>query len=321
MTERRHSSMRSLVTGGTGFIGRYLVDHLRERGDDVVVFVRRPATGAAQVVGDLTDPTLDLGAETFDVVYHVAGQAHVVPATPEEAERFYAVNARGTEHLLAALDRQDTLPEAVVLVSTVAVYGRDEGVLLDEDTPRAATDPYGDSKREAEDLVLDWGERRSVRIGIVRLPLVAGPEAPGNLGAMVRALARRRYLGIGDGTARRSMVWVEDVARILPVLAQRGGVYHLTDGTHPSFAELEAALADALGRRVPRHLPLAVARLGGRVGDVVQRVTGWRPPLTTRTVNKMTTTLTFSDTRARADLGWSPTPVLDLADRLVEPWC
>jgi nucleoside-diphosphate-sugar epimerase len=273
------------------------------------------------VVGDLTDPTLNLGKENFNIVYHVAGRAHVVPATPEQAERFYAVNARGTEHLLAALDRHNTLPEAVVLVSTVAVYGRNEGVLLTEDTPRAATDPYGNSKRKAEDLALDWGERHGVRVGIVRLPLVAGPDAPGNLGAMVRALARRRYLGIGEGAARRSMVWVEDVARILPVVAERGGIYHLTDGEHPSFDELEVALANALRRRPPLHLPQVVARLGGHMGDAVQAMTGWRPPLTSRTVNKMTTTLTFSDARARADLEWSPTPVLEVADRLVEPWC
>src|SRR5690606_7779589 len=145
---------------------------------------------------------------------------------------------RGTEHLLAALERQARLPEAFVLVSTVAVYGREAGEGLTEATPREAEDPYGLSKRQAEDAVQAWGARHGVRVGIVRLPLVAGTGAPGNLGAMVQAIRRGRYLGIGDGSARRSVVLAADVARVLPAVAERGGTYNLTDGRHPSFAEI-----------------------------------------------------------------------------------
>jgi nucleoside-diphosphate-sugar epimerase len=113
------------------------------------------------------------------------------------------------------------------------------------------------------------------------------------------------------------MVLARDVGYILPRTAQVGGVFHLTDGYHPSFAELERALAAALQREVPMRLPLGVAKLGAQVGDKVQRMTGLKMPLTIRSLMKMTSTLTFSDMRAQKELGWNPSRVLDYAAELV----
>ena len=75
-------------------------------------------------------------------------------------------------------------------------------------------------------------------------------------------------------------------------------------------------MAQALGVRAPRHLPHWAAVLGGVVGDGVLAMTGWRPPLTTRTVRKMTSTLTLSDDQARTALDWRPRPVLSA----IEDW-
>ncbi|WP_063815897.1 NAD-dependent epimerase/dehydratase family protein [Sorangium cellulosum] len=319
------STTSCLVTGGTGFVGARVVEALLRRGDRVTVLGRKPAGAAgagegaapAFVRGDLESTALDLGGEPYQVVYHVAGLAHVVPRTDADRRRFHDVNVKGTERLLEALGRDRQLPEAFVLVSTVAVYGADEGRSLDEDTPRRAADPYGVSKREAEDVVLAWGRERGVRTAIARLPLVAGGGAPGNLGAMVRALRRKRYLGVGDGAAQRSMVMARDVAEILPKMAETGGTYNLTDGHHPTFAELEAVLAGALRQPVPLRLPMWLADLGATVGDRLQQLLGRPIPLNHRTLGKMTSTLTFDDRRAREALGWRPSRVVDCAAELV----
>jgi nucleoside-diphosphate-sugar epimerase len=203
-----------------------------------------------------------------------------------------------------------------VFVSTVAVYGLECGSGLDEGTPRRATDPYGESKKTAEDLILEWGEKNGVTVGIVRLPLAAGAGAPGNLGAMVAALRNGRYLGVGGGDARRSIVLARDVARILPCVAEVGGVYHLTDGHHPSFRELEDALCEALGRPSPKRLPLPVARAAALAGDVAGGI-GLKAPFSSRAMRKMTSTLTFSDEKARTALNWQPARVVDAAAELV----
>jgi nucleoside-diphosphate-sugar epimerase len=309
-----------LVTGAGGFLGGQVLPSLAAEGT-VTVLSRKPMQGLSTITGDLTASDLSLGHKCFSAVYHLAGWAHRVPRTEGEREMFFRVNAGGTRNLLRALQQTGQLPQCFVLVSTVAVYGVEAGILLDETTAARATDAYGASKREAEEAVIDWGERHGVRVGIARLPLVAGRRAPGNLGAMVRALRRGRYLGIGSGSARRSMVWAADVGRILPRLAAGGGVFHLTDGQHPSFAELEAALAGALGCKTPWRMPMGLAKAGAWTGNMVNKVTGRNVPLNTRSLTKMTSTLTFSDERARKELGWNPSRVLDHAAELVNEAC
>jgi nucleoside-diphosphate-sugar epimerase len=273
--------------------------------------------GHPTVVADLASREIDFAEQSFREVYHLAGLAHLVPVSQSEQERFFLYNVEGTRNLLCALERARSLPQAFVLISTVAVYGREDGILVDEETPRKATDPYGASKREAEDLVVEWGGRRGVRITLLRLPLVAGARAPGNLGALVRALACGRYLGVGRGDARRSMVLASDVAQVLPRAAEVGGTFHLTDGYHPSFHELETALATALGRRHPARLPVPLAVLLAHVGDALQMSTGRKMPLSRRALTKMRSTLTFSDDRARRELGWAPSRVLEHVGDLI----
>ena len=305
-----------LVTGGSGFLGRQVLPSLVTEAT-VTVLSRRPVERFFTIATDLTAPDLDLGDKFFSTVYHLAGWAHCVPRTEAEREMFFRVNAGGTRNLLRALERTGHLPEVFVLISTVAVYGVETGTLLDESTPCRAGDAYGASKREAEEAMTEWGQRQGVRTAIVRLPLVAGPGAPGNLGAMVRGLRRGTYVGLGSGAARRSMVWAAEVGRILPKIARVGGVFHLTDGHHPSFAELEAALAKALAKKSPWRLPLGVARLGAWTGDRLNQWTRWNVPLNTRSLTKMTSTLTFSDERAAKELGWNPSRVVDHAAELV----
>jgi nucleoside-diphosphate-sugar epimerase len=300
-----------LVTGGTGFVGRHLVQNLEVRGEAVTLLCRANTNGHKAILGDLTAGNLDLSGQSFTTVYHVAGFAHVVPRTQAEREMFFHVNVEGTRNLLKHLEQGERLPESFVLVSSVSVYGREEGELLDETTARDAVDPYGVSKCQAEDTVLEWGMVHGVRIGIVRLPLVVGSGAPGNLKLMINALKGRRYCGVGSGAARRSMVLVADVSRILPAIAKLGGTFNLTDGYHPSFLELEEALCDALGRRPPFRLPLGAVKTAGRAGDALNSVLNLSLPITSAAARKMSSTLTFSDARARRTLGWRPESVLD----------
>ena len=305
----------ALVTGSQGFLGRHVTRGLEAAGWEIRSVDREPGPSVLQF--DLCQEVPRLPARTWDAVFHLAGLAHSVPRSAHESERFFQVNVGGTQNLLRALDQPGIDVGGVVLVSTVAVYGLESGELLDESTPRNAEDPYGSSKRQAEDCVTEWCEARGARCGILRLPLVAGANPPGNLGAMIRGLRRGRYLGIGDGSARRSLVLATDVAEVLPLVAEHGGVYHLTDGVHPSFRELEGALCGAMGRSRPRRIPLAIAVAGGRLGDAIGAVTGRDIPLNSRVVSKMTSTLTFSDELARRDLGWCPRPVTSAAPEIV----
>ena len=264
--------------------------------------------------GDLSAPNFDL-RNAYSHIVHAAGLAHVVPKTSGEKEQFFKINVEGTRKLLKALENK--VPQAFVFISTVAVYGVEVGSEIDETAPRLAVDAYGESKRIAEEEIAEWCSKRGVLCSTLRLPLIVGANAPGNLGAMVTAIKRGRYLRIGSGGARRSMVRAADIAEALPKIAETGGTFNLTDGQHPSFAELDEAICKALNRPSPKVLPLPLARLGGFCGDVFETVTRKRFPLNSRVVTKMTSSLTFSDSKARTAFGWNPKKVLDHPEELV----
>ncbi|RZM07357.1 MAG: SDR family oxidoreductase [Pedobacter sp.] len=160
--------MDILLTGAQGFLGSIIRAELQEH--NFASLGRSP----------LNDISLDISQEIFtlqkfDMVIHAAGKAHSVPKTPQEQQEFFDVNLKGTANLLQGLHEQP--PGSFVLISTVAVYGRDKGHMIDETHPLAAKDAYGQSKIKAEELVLAWCEEHGVTCTILRLPLIAGPNA------------------------------------------------------------------------------------------------------------------------------------------------
>jgi nucleoside-diphosphate-sugar epimerase len=310
--------LKYLVTGGTGFLGRYIVNNLQRTGNEVYIatrYTKEPNHIRADFENNIfelrTNSGVKQGQGLFDYVIHAAGKAHMVPKTAQEKQAFFDVNAAGTKLLLDKLEALPAMPKGLVFISSVAVYGLEEGIEIDENQALAATDPYGRSKIEAEKLILDWGKKNSVTIGIARLPLVGGKNAPGNLDSMIKGIKSGRYFRIGKGDARKSMVWAADVAAILPVLAQKGGIYNFTDGRHPSFAELEDAITLSLKLKPVKKLPYIVAKFAAVAGTLAEKMTGKKMPINNRLIQKITSQLTFSDERAKRALGWAPSPVLD----------
>jgi nucleoside-diphosphate-sugar epimerase len=289
--------MNILLTGGSGFLGREI---LKQFPNDDIIRLGREASCAVQCDLATTTPALPM---ELDYLIHVAGKAHIVPKTQKEADAFFQVNTVGTERLLQALEGKSL--KGIVFISTVAVYGKESGSMIGEDAPLNGKTPYALSKIQAENGLREVERKTGIPVLILRLPLLTGPNAPGNFGAMVNAIRKGYYFRIGDGQARRSMVLAEDVAHALPGLLGRSGTYNLTDGHHPSVAELDQAIALKLQRRI-RTLPMNWARLLARLGDFIPG-----SPFHTARLDKLSNELIFSDARARSDWGWSPHRVVD----------
>ena len=236
------------VTGGTGFVGKHLIDHALAAGHEVRALTRRPQparTGVTWIMGDLADPAAL--AEGADALVHVAG---VVNA---DRDGFAIGNIDGTRTILAAA--ASARVRRFVHVSSLSAR---EPQLSD----------YGWSKREAERLVeasaLDWT--------IVR------PTAIYGAGDMeMRDLFRAARLGLAflPPPGLMSAVDVGDLARLLLVLAEQGDhrtVYEVDDGrawTHVDFAR---ALGAAVGRPVlPMHLPRPLMLAGAALDRVLRR--------------------------------------------------
>jgi nucleoside-diphosphate-sugar epimerase len=296
----------ALLTGHNGFLGKYLAQGLAEAGYRVLGLGRTEG----DIRCDLAIQQPDLSGKSINLVVHAAGKAHSLPRNAEESDYFFRVNRDGTIRLLQALEQLKTFPAAFVLISSVAVYGFENGENLSEDVILKARSPYGVSKLQAEQMVQSWCEKRGIQFAILRLPLVVGDNAPGNLGALVRAIHRGRYVRIGSGSARRSMVLAEDVARIIPKAARIGGIYNLTDGVHPSMRELGDAIVWQTGRRPGLAVPYGFAQAIARLGDGINFLIGRRFPFDSITLAKVTRSLTFSDQKARQQLGWRPRSVV-----------
>lgn len=244
--------------------------------------------------------------ERYDVVLHACGKAHVVPKTEAEKQAFYDVTYQGTVNLCKALENVDT-PKALVFISTVAVYGCEYGDMITEDHPLEGTSPYAESKIMAEKYLTDWCSKNGVVLGILRPSLLAGKNAPGNLGSMVDGIKKGFYMNIAGGKVIKSILMAEDIARLLPLLEEKGGVYNVCDTRQPSFGEISASVAKQLGKCKPISIPYWMAWCMAKVGDLL----GSKAPINSYKLEKMTKSLTFSNEKARRELGWEPLDVLE----------
>lgn len=290
-----------ILTGATGFLGRNILSVLKKGNFEVTT------------LGNITtDIVCDISTEipkfshSFDWVVHAAGKAHSIPKNKTEEKFFFDVNLNGTHHLLKGLENSNMLPRAFVFISSVAVYGCESGTMINENYPLNAKDPYGLSKIQAEQLIQKWCAKNDVICTILRLPLLVGENPPGNLGAMIRGIEKGYYFNIGGGKAKKSMVFAEDVAKIIPDAAKIGGIYNLTDGYHPSFAELASTIGKTINKKTIFNLPLWMANIMAKLGDLL----GNKALINSRKLAKIRADLTFDDTKAKKDLNWKPNPVL-----------
>lgn len=290
-----------LFTGGTGFLGKNVMPLLHEQYDVITCGI----TPDDMIQANLAVSVPEL-PQRYNIVLHAAGKAHVVPKTEEEKQLFFDINYQGTVNLCKALEHVG-VPKALVFISTVAVYGCEYGELITEDHPLNGDTPYAKSKIMAEEYLTKWCSEHGVTLGILRPSLLAGKNAPGNLGAMVNGVRKGFYMNIAGGKVTKSVLMAEDIARLLPLVAEKGGVYNVCDTRQPSFGELSVSVARQLGKRKPISIPYWMAWCMAKVGDLL----GSKAPINSYKLEKMTKSLTFSNEKARRELGWEPLDVLE----------
>jgi UDP-glucose 4-epimerase len=263
--------VRSIVTGGAGFIGSHVVDALIARGDEVAVIdslvhgkEENVASGAELLVRDIREPLDDIfDAVRPKAVYHLAAQADVrvsVEHPVEDAE----VNVLGTVRILEAARRHGA---QVVFSSTGgAIYGECVEP-AGEDSPCEPLSPYGTAKLAGEEYVRSFNRLYGTRHIALRYGNVYGPRQDphgeaGVVAIFLGALARGEQAKIfGDGLQTRDYVYVGDVARATTsTVGQDSGVFNVGTGRETSVVELYELCAKVAGSDTPaEHAP---ARLG-----------------------------------------------------------
>ena len=308
----------SLVTGGNGFVGCYVVRALVERGDRVRVLVRAGADLRAlegvdceYVIGDLRDPdAVDCAARGCDEIYNVAADYRlwVLDEAP-----MYATNVQGTQNVLAAARRHNV--GRVIHTSTVGTLGVPHGASGTEDTAVMLDDmvgPYKRSKFLAEQAAIA-AAREGVPVVIVNpsTPVGALDYKPTPTGRIILEFLNRRMPAFVD--TGLNLVDVSDAARGHLLAAQRGriGEKYILGGenlTLEQVFELLSRLSDVPKPRV--RVPYGVA-LGFAVGaDLAARWLTKRPPRASLTEVRMAHKRMFFDSsKAARELGYNPSPV------------
>lgn len=251
--------MKSLVTGGCGFIGSHLVDGLLERGDEVVV-LDNFSTGRPQNLAHQKDNpklsvyqvdiseygVLDTYFEGVDRVFHLAALADIVPSIQNPVS-YHRSNVDGTINVLEASRKAEI--KHLVYAASSSCFGIPDNYPTPEDADIRPEYPYATTKWIGEQYVLNWHKIYDLPVTSLRFFNVYGPRSrtSGTYGAvfgvfLAQKLNGQPYTVVGDGTQTRDFTYVTDVANACIMASESdaaiGEVMNVGSGNHYSVNRL-----------------------------------------------------------------------------------
>ncbi|KAI5914816.1 NAD-dependent epimerase/dehydratase family protein [Thauera sp. 2A1] len=287
--------MKLIVAGGSGYIGRALVKRAAAEGHDVLVLTRRRddelARYAAQSGYDGPLPATYVDA---DALINLAGRAHVHGRSTDSD--FDAANCQ-LPLMLASHVIENGIGR-LVHVSSVGVYGNWSAEPITEYSRPSPDTAYTRSKLAADQALEDRFRSRPDALTIVRPPMVYGPACPGNFMRLRRLVRRGFPLPFGAARAKRSFIFVENLADFLLRCAtpgRPGGMYVIGDGSDYSVSHLVSEMAVDDEKRIANiSVSPWLLRFFGRA-------CGFQ-----REMESLTLPLKVDWAHARKSLGWEP---------------
>lgn len=230
--------MNILVTGSSGYLGQNFINHYRTEHHFERFSLQQE-----------TLETLDLSG--IEVVLHCAALVHQTETHPYET--YHEINT--TYPLTLAHKAQQEGVKQFLFISTIAVYNPSEPRITQETLPNPLT-PYGRSKLVAEQQLLALNDEHFT-VTILRIPMIYGKQAPGNIASLMRLIRKVPLLPFGGIRNQRSFIYIGNVTSVIhhAMLTRTGGTLLVADETPISTTELIRTLARGMGR------PLRLMRL------------------------------------------------------------
>ena len=301
-----------LVTGGTGFIGSYLVDNLSNLGANVTVLTRHNAktdspSSYNYYFGDITkSDSLSGCCKNIDIIVHMAGSAHVEQKNKGTHLR---VSLTGTKNILQEALREDVT--SVIYISSIKVMGTNKTKCLDEADQENPDDEYGRARLDAEKIILKWGAEHSVKTSVLRLPLVYGPGVKGNIKNLLTHATSGKSFPLPIVRNNRSMVYIGDVVQAIYCIisSNKSGnkKYIVTDDQSYSTTDLTKALGEMTGKVTKIHIPLFLFKFLALTGDAITIITRIKIPFNTNVYYKLFGNACYSADKIKNELGYTPT--------------
>ena len=308
------SSKTFLVTGGSGFLGRALIERLVQLPDCSVVAPVR-ATSAVLPAGVRQLPLTSLNGTNdwsealtdVDVVVHAAARVHVMKeVSSDPLAAFREVNVEATLNLARQAAASGT--KRFIFISSIKVNGEgaEPGTVYSADDVPAPIDPYGISKLEAERGLKELAAVTGMEVVIIRPVLVYGPGVKANFLSMMRWLYRGVPLPFGAVHNQRSLVAIDNLVDFIVTCSEHPAaanqVFLISDGEDVSITQLLRKLAGALGKPAIL-LPIPAWLMSGAATLLGQRALS----------DRILGSLRVDISKNRQLLGWTPPVTLDKA--------
>ena len=281
--------MKSLVTGGAGFIGSTLVEKLLEQDEMVVVVDNESANtheetywndDAINIKMDVNDPALKNAVTGIDRIFHLAADISI-PYSIKNPVGTYSNNVHGLLNVLEVARKSDI--KNVVFSSTAAIYGLTDKVCVETDTPDPLN-PYSVSKLAGEHLMKMYNDLYGIKTVSLRYFNVYGPRQSntGQYAPVVGIFQKQKEQHsaltiVGDGKQTRDFIHVSDVAaaNILVSESDATGVYNVGTGIEYSVNQIADMISD-----VQRNIPPRVGEARRSLSDSSKlQSLGWKPQI------------------------------------------
>ena len=319
--------MRLLVTGGSGFLGSHVAERAKNAGHQVVCLVRKTSDTrflkelGVELVEGAVDGPLDGLLGGLDAVVHCAG---LIKA--RSLAEFERVHRDGTVNLATSVLAQSPALKRFVHVSTAGVMGVGvEGKPHRESDPPNPVTPYSASKLSGERALLELQSR--MPIVVLRPPAIYGPRDDEILAFFQMVRRTRMAFRLGGSMKTMSLIYAADCAdaclRAVEAEVPSGSTYFVDDGQSYSFESMAQAIAEAYGQRLwaTPNIPTPIVQVAAAGSELFGKLTN-RVMIFTR--EKLPELLMqhfkVDSTRARTELGWSPSVTFEEGARITAAW-
>jgi len=277
-----------VLIGASGFIGTRLIDIIGKENccniDKASSSKYNDITVKHDIRGDHLDEILPQGTETVVLL----AAEHRDDVTP--VSLYFDVNVEGTRNVLRAMERRDI--RNIIFTSSAAVYG----LKINNPDENCSADPcshYGKSKQQAENLLIKWQEKDPLNrsLTIIRSAVVFGEGNRGNVYNLLEQISKGRFLMVGQGNNKKSMVYVGNIAEFLKysIKTNKAGyrIMNFADKPDMTMNELILQVEKSLNKKLPPfHFPYWFGMLGGWVFDALSFITGIKFPVTGNRIKK-----------------------------------
>lgn len=324
-------SKKVLVTGATGFIGKYVAQLLLDNGYSIKCLVRETSDrsfydGKENVeffVGELTKPeTLEGIEEGVEYAVHLAAMGHVSSVSEEAYNAFVGINEKGTQNLINRLKKNADFKKFVHFSSTAAMGPIGLPVLNEESVPNPVT-PYQKSKLRSEQVVLNAFKEGFPAL-IVRPCMVYGVGGLGEFHKFYKLMKKGRFPKVGKGKNLTPMVYVTDVAKGAFLALEKG-----KPGEAYIIASDKSFVLDDIRNEIVKYanpsakypyVPKNLALMGAKILEKFYSMRGKEPIVTYRNILSTVTDRTFDITKAKEQLGYQPKVSLEEGIKKTVQW-